>query len=360
MTEASLWIIYEYADSISRLQYMTEASLWIMIYEYVDSTCDFFADCTRLPRKGNCWILHSWNHLVFGLLLQSWNWKFLLWILSKKKRALNAASGQISRLLNFVFKELIRFCVFVCVCVWDMCVICACVCLSVCVLCLCLYLSVCGSVCVCLCVCLWVRLCICVFVCVCLSVGLYVCICLCLSVSVCVCVCMSVSICLCVYLCLYLCLFIYVCVSVCVCLSWVSVSVCVSVCICLCVYLCLNFCLCVYLSVYLSVYVSVSLSLPVCLGRLLFGGYNDYTVNIWDALKGTRSNILYGHDNRVSCLRIAPDGTSLCTGSWDNTLRVSDWWFICRLIMLFSFVFCSVTSLIYACVPWLRLDVSMY
>ncbi|XP_076444214.1 guanine nucleotide-binding protein subunit beta-5-like [Babylonia areolata] len=57
-------------------------------------------------------------------------------------------------------------------------------------------------------------------------------------------------------------------------------------------------------------------------GRLLFGGYNDYTVNIWDALKGTRATTLYGHDNRVSCLRISPDGTALCTGSWDYTLRV--------------------------------------
>ncbi|KAL8582275.1 Guanine nucleotide-binding protein subunit beta-5a [Nucella lapillus] len=57
-------------------------------------------------------------------------------------------------------------------------------------------------------------------------------------------------------------------------------------------------------------------------GRLLFGGYNDYTVNIWDTLKGTRATTLYGHDNRVSCLRISPDGTALCTGSWDFTLRV--------------------------------------
>ena len=58
-------------------------------------------------------------------------------------------------------------------------------------------------------------------------------------------------------------------------------------------------------------------------GRILFGGYNDYTVNVWDALKGTRITILYCHDNRVSCLGVAPDGTSLCTGSWDYTLRVS-------------------------------------
>lgn len=57
-------------------------------------------------------------------------------------------------------------------------------------------------------------------------------------------------------------------------------------------------------------------------GRLLFGGYNDYAVNIWDTLKGTRLQVLYGHENRVSCLAISPDGTALCTGSWDFTLRV--------------------------------------
>ena len=58
-------------------------------------------------------------------------------------------------------------------------------------------------------------------------------------------------------------------------------------------------------------------------GRLLFGGYNDYTVNIWDVLKGNRICVLYGHENRVSCLGVSPDGTALCTGSWDNTLKVS-------------------------------------
>ncbi|KAB7502326.1 Guanine nucleotide-binding protein subunit beta-5 [Armadillidium nasatum] len=56
-------------------------------------------------------------------------------------------------------------------------------------------------------------------------------------------------------------------------------------------------------------------------GRLLFAGYNDYTVNIWDTLKGVRLTILYGHENRVSCLKMAPDGTAISTGSWDFTLR---------------------------------------
>ena len=58
------------------------------------------------------------------------------------------------------------------------------------------------------------------------------------------------------------------------------------------------------------------------IGRLLYAGYNDYSVNIWDTLKGTRLTMLYGHENRVSCLRISPDGTALCTGSWDYTLRI--------------------------------------
>uniref|UniRef100_A0A9J7ZUF6 Guanine nucleotide binding protein (G protein), beta 5a n=1 Tax=Cyprinus carpio carpio TaxID=630221 RepID=A0A9J7ZUF6_CYPCA len=57
-------------------------------------------------------------------------------------------------------------------------------------------------------------------------------------------------------------------------------------------------------------------------GRLLFGGYNDYTINVWDVLKGTRVSILFGHENRVSTLRVSPDGTAFCSGSWDHTLRI--------------------------------------
>nr|CAD7444272.1 unnamed protein product [Timema bartmani] len=57
-------------------------------------------------------------------------------------------------------------------------------------------------------------------------------------------------------------------------------------------------------------------------GRLLFAGYNDYTINVWDSLKCVRVTLLYGHENRVSCLQVSPDGTALSTGSWDYTLRV--------------------------------------
>ncbi|KAK6476778.1 guanine nucleotide-binding protein subunit beta-5 [Huso huso] len=61
---------------------------------------------------------------------------------------------------------------------------------------------------------------------------------------------------------------------------------------------------------------------PYTVGRLLFTGYNDYTINVWDVLKGTRVSILFGHENRVSTLRVSPDGTAFCSGSWDHTLRV--------------------------------------
>ncbi|OBS66304.1 hypothetical protein A6R68_05159, partial [Neotoma lepida] len=54
--------------------------------------------------------------------------------------------------------------------------------------------------------------------------------------------------------------------------------------------------------------------------RLLFAGYNDYTINVWDVLKGSRVSILFGHENRVSTLRVSPDGTAFCSGSWDHTL----------------------------------------
>jgi len=57
-------------------------------------------------------------------------------------------------------------------------------------------------------------------------------------------------------------------------------------------------------------------------GRILFGGYDDWTCNVWDTLKGERVGVLQGHENRISCLGVSSDGTALCTGSWDSTLKV--------------------------------------
>lgn len=57
-------------------------------------------------------------------------------------------------------------------------------------------------------------------------------------------------------------------------------------------------------------------------GRILFGGYDDWTCNVWDTLKGERVGVLQGHENRISCIGVSSDGTALCTGSWDSTLKV--------------------------------------
>ncbi|XP_065060024.1 guanine nucleotide-binding protein subunit beta-5a-like [Rhopilema esculentum] len=57
-------------------------------------------------------------------------------------------------------------------------------------------------------------------------------------------------------------------------------------------------------------------------GRLMFAGYNDYLVRVWDTLKISEASILYGHENRVSTLQVSPDGTAIATGSWDNNIKV--------------------------------------
>ncbi|KAI0982397.1 hypothetical protein GJ496_004932 [Pomphorhynchus laevis] len=57
-------------------------------------------------------------------------------------------------------------------------------------------------------------------------------------------------------------------------------------------------------------------------GRLLFAGYGDYCINVWDVLKGLRVAILYGHENKISAVNVSPDGTCVASGSWDSTIRV--------------------------------------
>jgi len=57
-------------------------------------------------------------------------------------------------------------------------------------------------------------------------------------------------------------------------------------------------------------------------GRFLFAGYDDFTTHVWDTLKGDKVWTLEAHDNRVSCLGVNVDGTALCTGSWDSTLKI--------------------------------------
>jgi WD40 repeat protein len=60
----------------------------------------------------------------------------------------------------------------------------------------------------------------------------------------------------------------------------------------------------------------------VSLGRLLFAGYNDYCINVWDTLKSNRVCILYAHENRVTAVQVSPDGAALASSSWDSTIKV--------------------------------------
>ena len=59
-------------------------------------------------------------------------------------------------------------------------------------------------------------------------------------------------------------------------------------------------------------------------GRILFAGYDDYNCLGWDVLGSTEKQYyqLQGHENRVSCLGVSPQGDALCTGSWDTTLKI--------------------------------------
>ncbi len=34
------------------------------------------------------------------------------------------------------------------------------------------------------------------------------------------------------------------------------------------------------------------------------------------------TGVLSGHDNRVSCIGVTPDGMACCTGSWDSFLKI--------------------------------------
>jgi len=58
-------------------------------------------------------------------------------------------------------------------------------------------------------------------------------------------------------------------------------------------------------------------------GRYLYTGCDDNTVNVWDTLSGRKVFQLDGgHEQRVSCLAINEEGSAICTGSWDNFLKI--------------------------------------
>lgn len=64
-------------------------------------------------------------------------------------------------------------------------------------------------------------------------------------------------------------------------------------------------------------------------GRILFAGYDDYACYGWDTTAPSSdgpvfefNSMNHGHENRVSCLGVTPNGQALCTGSWDTLLKI--------------------------------------
>jgi guanine nucleotide-binding protein G(I)/G(S)/G(T) subunit beta-1 len=57
-------------------------------------------------------------------------------------------------------------------------------------------------------------------------------------------------------------------------------------------------------------------------GGSLFAADDSGVCRLWDTQAGVQLQQLAGHDDRVSCVQVSPDGKAVCTASWDNTLRV--------------------------------------
>jgi guanine nucleotide-binding protein G(I)/G(S)/G(T) subunit beta-1 len=57
-------------------------------------------------------------------------------------------------------------------------------------------------------------------------------------------------------------------------------------------------------------------------GRLLFASYDESVVHVWDSLLGSKIHQLDGHEERVSCVAVSPDGQAVCTASWDTTMKI--------------------------------------
>jgi len=57
-------------------------------------------------------------------------------------------------------------------------------------------------------------------------------------------------------------------------------------------------------------------------GRYLFSGYDDGKCVVWDSLNSSLLWTLDGHADRIHCVGVNVDGTALCTGGWDNHLKI--------------------------------------
>ncbi|MBM3216393.1 WD40 repeat domain-containing protein, partial [Candidatus Poribacteria bacterium] len=59
-------------------------------------------------------------------------------------------------------------------------------------------------------------------------------------------------------------------------------------------------------------------------GRTLASGSWDNTVRLWDVASRREVAALAGHTNQVVSVSFSPDGRTLASGSWDKTVRLWD------------------------------------
>ena len=58
-------------------------------------------------------------------------------------------------------------------------------------------------------------------------------------------------------------------------------------------------------------------------GRVLFSAHDDSTVNVWDMIHGKRlTNYLNFHEDKITRLRVSPDGFGVATSSWDTSIKI--------------------------------------
>jgi guanine nucleotide-binding protein G(I)/G(S)/G(T) subunit beta-1 len=57
-------------------------------------------------------------------------------------------------------------------------------------------------------------------------------------------------------------------------------------------------------------------------GAFFFVAYDDNNFCQWDTMRGTRTSLVAAHEQRISSLAVAPDGSALATGSWDALVKV--------------------------------------
>ncbi|ODV95936.1 hypothetical protein PACTADRAFT_49367 [Pachysolen tannophilus NRRL Y-2460] len=57
-------------------------------------------------------------------------------------------------------------------------------------------------------------------------------------------------------------------------------------------------------------------------GRLMYACYADLSCVVWDTLKAEVLGQIEGHSGRINQVSVSPDGKSVCTASWDDTIKI--------------------------------------